>query len=49
MCHEEGEVTVEAAQFSTDGTNNLSSKNLQLRTKDLTIALVGRNKRAGSC
>lgn len=36
MRHEEGEVAAEAAQFSTDGTNNLGSKNLQPCTKDLT-------------
>lgn len=48
-CHEEGEVTVETSQFSTDGTSTLSMKKLQLYTKALTAALVGRNRTAGLC
>lgn len=32
-----------------DGTSNLGSKMLQLYTKALTAALVGRDKTAGLC
>lgn len=46
VCHEEGEVT---AEFSSDGTSNLGRKKLQLYTKALGAALVGRNKTAGLC
>lgn len=49
VCHEEGEVTAETSQFSTDGMSNLGLKMLQLYTKALTSALVGRNKTAGLC
>lgn len=52
VCHEEGEVTAGTSgtsQFSTDGRSHLGTKKLQLYTKALTAALVGRNKPAGLC
>lgn len=43
VCHEEGGLTGETTQCSTDGTSNLITKKLQLYTKASTAALGGRN------
>lgn len=49
VCREEGEVIGETTWFSTDRMSNLGRKKLQLYTKALSAALVGRNKTVGLC